>query len=136
VAASLPTPAIASNSNEVVYKAPTHRNFPELEEKEEGVQSFGRENVGTIASPYIVLYFYNKLFLDTQYVIRKVGDSFTIGDSAILVDTVSDITIKGQECIGKKGLWELLKRKNVIRKLITTEDLKKCKKILVLTNAH
>jgi len=83
-----------------------------------------------------VPYFYNKPFLDTQYGIRKVGDSFMIGDSAILVDTDSDITIKGQEFRGTKGLWDLLTRKNVNRKHITTDDLKKYKKILVLTNAH
>jgi len=59
-----------------------------------------------------------------------------IVDSAILVDTDSDITIKGQEFRGTKELWELLTRKNVIRKLINTNELKKCKKILVLTNAH
>ena len=48
-----------------------------------------------------------------------------IGDSAVLVDTNSDITIKGQEFRGTKGLWELLTRKKVNRKLITTVDLKK-----------
>ena len=65
-------------------------------------------------------YFYNKRFLDTQYGIRKVGDSFMVGDSAVLVDTDSDITIKGEEFRGTKGLWELLTRKNFKRKLITT----------------
>ena len=37
---------------------------------------------------------------------------------------------------GTKGLWELLTFKNMNRKHITTDDLKKYKKILVLTNAH
>jgi len=59
-----------------------------------------------------------------------------IGDSAILVGTDSDITIKGQEFRGTKGLWEVVTRKNVNRKPITTDGLKKYKKILVLTNAH
>ena len=105
-AAELPTPAIVSNSNEVVYEIPTRRLFLELEEDddddddddnfaEKDVQAFGREDVGTIASPYIVPYFYNKYFLDTKYGNRNVGDSFMIGDSAILVDTDSDITFKG-----------------------------------------
>jgi len=71
------------------------------------------ENVGNIASPYIVPYFHNKRFLDTQYGIRKVGVSFTIGDSAVLVDTDRDITIKEQEFRGTKGLWGLLTRNNV-----------------------
>ena len=61
-------------------------------------------NVGTIASPYIVPYFYNKRFLDTQYGIRNVGDSFMIGDLAILVDTDVDITIKGLEFSETNGL--------------------------------
>jgi len=72
-----------------------------------------------------VPYFYNKRFLDTQYGIRKLGVSFMIGVSAILVDTDSDITITKQEFRGTKGLWELLTRKNVNRKLITTDDRKK-----------
>jgi len=53
--------------------------------------------VGPIASPYIVPYFNNIRFLDTQYGIRIVGDSFMIGDSAVLVDTDSVITIKSKE---------------------------------------
>ena len=59
-----------------------------------------------------------------------------IGVSAILVDTDSDITITKQEFRGTKGLWELLTRKNVNRKLITKDVLKKYKKTLELTNAH
>ena len=54
----------------------------------------------------------------------------------MLVDPNSDITIKGREFRGTTGLWELLTRKNVDRKKITTYDLKKYKKILELTNAH
>ena len=125
---------------------PTRRPFSDLEDDdddddddnfaEEDVQAFGTENAGTIASPYTVPYFYNKRFLDTQHGIRKVGNSFTIRDSAILVDTYSDITIQGQEFRGTTGLWDLLTGKNVNRKHITTDDRKKYKKILVLTNAH
>jgi len=59
-----------------------------------------------------------------------------IDDIVVLVDTDSDIRIKGQEFRGTKGSWELLTSKKVNRKLITTEDLKKYKKILILTNAH
>jgi len=74
--------------------------------------------------------------LDTQYGIRKDGDSFKIGDSTVLVDTDSDITIRGKEFRGTTALWELLTRKSVGRRKITTDDLKKYKKILELTNAH
>jgi len=92
---------------------------------EEDARAFGRENVGPIASPYIVPYLYNRRYIDTQYGIRKDGDSFKIGESTVLVDPYSDITIKGREFKGTTGLWELLTRKNVDRKKITTDDLKK-----------
>ena len=53
----------------------------------------------------------------------------------MLVDNDSDKTIKGKEIIGTTGLWELLTRKSVNRRKIRTDDLKKYKKILELTNA-
>ena len=106
----VPTPAIASTSKEVVYETLTHRPFLELKDDDDDDDNdFAEEDVqtfGPIASPYIVPYFYTRRFLDTQYGIPKVGDSFMIGDSAVLVDTDSDITIKGQEFRGTKGLWE------------------------------
>jgi len=77
---------------------------------EEDAQAFGRENVGPIASPYIVPYLYNRRYHDTQYGLRKDGDSFKIGDSTVLVDPDSDITIKGREFRGATGLWELLRQ--------------------------
>jgi len=48
-----------------------------------------------------------------------------MGDSTVLVDTDSDITIKGKEFSGPTGLWELLTSKTVDRRKITTHDLKK-----------
>jgi len=83
---------------------------------EEDAQAFGRENVGPIASPYIVPYLYNRRYLDTQYGLRKDGESFKIGDSTVLVDPDSDITIKGREFRGTTRLWELLTRKMSIEK--------------------
>ena len=59
-----------------------------------------------------------------------------MGDSTVLVDTDSDITIKGNNLEGGPRLWELLTRKSVDRRKIMTDDLKKNKKILELTNAH
>ena len=59
-----------------------------------------------------------------------------MGDATVLVDTDSDITIKGKEFRGTAGLWELLTRKTVDPRKITTDDLKKYKKILDLINAH
>jgi hypothetical protein len=59
-----------------------------------------------------------------------------IGDSALSVDSDSDIWIKGRRFKGTRGLWELLSRKNVKRETITAADLKTYKKILTMTNAH
>jgi len=101
-------------------------------------RAFGRENVGLKASPYILPYLFNRRrrHLDTRYGTRKDGDSFKIGDSIVLVDTDSNITIRGKEFRETTGLWELLTRKRVDRRKITTDDLKNYKKILELTHAH
>ena len=44
-------------------------------------------------------YVYKRRFLDTQYGIRKDGDIFKIGDSAVVVYTDGDITVK-EESMG------------------------------------
>jgi len=98
---------------------------------EEDVKRFGRENVGSVASPYKMPYVYKRRFIDTQYRIRKDGGTFKIGDSLMLVDQDGAITIKENEFRGSEGLWELLTRKN-----LNKDDLRKYKKILLLTNAH
>jgi len=106
-------------------------NFVEDEARE-----YGRENVGTVASPHLMLYVYKRRFLDTQYGVRKGGNMFMIGNSPVLVDPSCDITIKDQVFKGSKGLWELLTRKNVNTEVIAKDDLKSYKKILTMTNGH
>ena len=59
-----------------------------------------------------------------------------IGDSPLTVDDDSDVTIKGKHFRGTESLWELLKRRKVQWDIITTDDLKAYKKILLLTNGH
>ena len=54
----------------------------------------------------------------------------------MLVDQDGDITIKENEFRGSEGLRELLTRKNVNKEHVTSDHLKKYKKILLLTNAH
>jgi hypothetical protein len=54
----------------------------------------------------------------------------------VLVDQDGDITIKENEFRGSEGLWDLLTRKNVNKKHVTSDDPTKYKKILLLTNAH
>jgi hypothetical protein len=62
--------------------------------------------------------------LDTEYGIQRDGDGFTIGDSRIGVDRDGNIHIKNVEFQVAKSLWELLTRKRVDKKLITTDDPK------------
>jgi len=141
-------PSTSASTPEVLYETPKPRfTIGELSEDnddddddDEGdtrASSNKRENVGSIASPYILPYLSNRhpRHLDTRYGNRKDGDTFKMGDSTVLVDTDSDITIKGKEFRGTTGLWELLTRKTLDRRKITTDDLKKYKKILELTNA-
>jgi len=81
-------------------------------------------------------YVYKRLFLDTQYGIRKDGDIFKIGESAVLEDLVGDITIKEKEFRGSEGLWELLTLKRVNKEHVTSDEMRTYKKILLLTNGH
>jgi len=74
--------------------------------------------------------------VSTVYGIRRVGDGFMIGDSRVGVDRDGNIYIKNVEFPATKGLWELLRGKNVDKKLVTTNDLKQYKTILEMTNAH
>ena len=100
------------------------------------VLEFGKENFGEVATPYVSPYAYKRGFLDTTYGIRKVGNTFMIGDSPVDVDTDSNVHIKNQEFKGTKGLWELLTRKRVNKGEVKTPDLQQYKRILQLTNAH
>ena len=103
---------------------------------EDEAREYGRENVGPVASPYLMPYVYKRRFLDSQYGVRKDFAMYMIGDSPIEVDTSGDITIKDRVFKGSKGLWELLTRKKVNTEFIAKENLKSCKKILTMNNAH
>ena len=78
---------------------------------EEESKRFGKENVGSLASPYLMPYVYKRRFLVRQYGVRKDGYIFKIGDSPVLVD--QDITIKENDFRGSEWLWEFLSRKKV-----------------------
>jgi len=54
----------------------------------------------------------------------------------VLVDQDGDITIKENVFRGSEGLWESLTLKNVNKDQVTSYFLRKCKKILLLTNDH
>ena len=71
---------------------------------EDEAGEYGRENFGPVASPYLIPYVYKRSFLDTQYGVRKEGNTFMIGDSQVLVDTIGDITIKDRLFSGTQGL--------------------------------
>ena len=57
-----------------------------------------------------------------------------IGDSPLIVDSYSEITIKGKRFRGTLGLWELLTRRKKQRDIFTTDDFRGYKKIMLLTN--
>ena len=131
---------------EYTYEPPKHERVEDVDDEddyneddnfvEDEAREYGRENVGPVASPYLMIYVYKRRFLDTQYGVRMEGNMFMKGDFPILVDTSVDITIKDRVLKGSKGLWELLTRKNVNTEVITKLDLKSYKKILTMTNAH
>lgn len=65
------------------------------------MERFVRDNFGAMASPYLTAYLYKRRFIDTQYSIRKDGDTFKISDSALTVDSESDITVRGRISKGR-----------------------------------
>jgi len=81
-------------------------------------------------------YVYKRRFRHTQYVMRKDGDRFKIGDSAVLVDQDGDIKIKEKKFRVSQVLWELLTRKRVNKEHVTSDDLRTYNNILLLTNAQ
>jgi hypothetical protein len=98
-------------SKEIIYETP--KREPVLEDDDvnddyddeflEDTRASGREIVGPLAGPYLMHYVYKRRFNDTQYVIRKNGDIFKIGDYAVLVGEDGDITIKEKEFRGPNG---------------------------------
>jgi hypothetical protein len=67
---------------------------------------------------------------------RKDGNKFQIGDNAVLVDQEGVITIKEKEFRGSASLWELLTRKIMNNKNVTSDDIRTYKKILLMNNTH
>ena len=98
---------------------------------EPDVIDYGAQTVGTLASPYVSPYLYEskKRDLHTDYGIRRDGDGFMIGDLQVSVDRDGNIHIKNVEFPATKSPWELLTRKKVDTKSITTDDLKQYKTI-------
>ena len=82
------------------------------------------------------LYETKKRSLDTVNGMRRDADGWMIGDSRVGVDSDGNIHIKNVQFPATQGLWELLTRKRVDKKLVTNADLKQYKTILELTNAH
>ena len=89
------------------------------------VSDLDREYFGEMASPYLKPFLHNARFHDKQYGIRREDDRFMIGDSVLTFDDTSYISINGRHFKGTRGLWELLPRKNVIRGVVTADDLKR-----------
>jgi len=125
-------PPISSTSREVVYETPKEGSIPGIGDDDddnddddsvkEEAQTYGRENVGTVAIPYLMPYVYRRCFLYTQYGIRKEGGLFMIGDTPVVIDTNGNITIKGTVFRRTEVLWEQLMRKNVNTEIMNKDD--------------
>jgi hypothetical protein len=100
------------------------------------MKRFGRKDLGTVATSYLMSYVYKRRFLDTQYGMRKDGDKCKIGDFTLLVEQDGGITIKEKEFRGSEVLWELLTHNGVKKDHVTSDELRPYKKILLMTNAH
>lgn len=147
-----PPAPIPSTSRDIVYETPTplpHSIKKDVDDDDDYVSDgdlrvepdvldYGAMNVGALASPYVSPYLYEskKRSLDTVYGIRREGGVFMIGDSQVGVDRDGNIHINNVEFPATKGLWELLTRKRVDIKSVTTADIKQYKTILEMTNAH
>ena len=82
---------------------------------------------GEMASPF--LFSPNRRLLGTQYGIRKYGDNLKIGNSNVLVDRSSNISIGEKQFEGTEDFWKLLTRKNVDYNSIGKNYLHKCNTI-------
>jgi hypothetical protein len=102
----------------------------------EDVHTFASESFGAVASSYLSPFVNRSGVLDIDNDLRKEGDKFFIGNSDVTVDANSDVCIKNKHFIGTPGLWELLTRKCVNKKLVNKDDLKQYKRNLNLTSAH
>jgi len=146
------TAPISSTSSDVLYETSTPPPTPSIKRDvdddedvsahdqrvEPDVLECGARTLGELASPYVSPYLYESKWrgLDTEYGMRRVGDGFMIGDSRVGMDRDGNIHIKNVEFPATKGLWELLTRKKVNKKSVTTDDLKQYKTILEMNNAH
>jgi hypothetical protein len=68
-------------------------------------------------------YVYKRRLLEPQYGIHNDSNIVKMGDSAVVVDTDGDITIKEREFRGCVCLWELLTRNNENKRHVTPDDL-------------
>jgi hypothetical protein len=128
-------------SEDIVYETPKGVSVRDdddydVEFLEKDVKKVGRENIGSVTSPYLMSYVYKWRFLNAQYVILKDCDKFKPGYSVVVNDTDVDITIKEKLYRGSKCVWELLTSKYVNKQNATSDDLRTYKKILLITNAH
>jgi hypothetical protein len=80
------------------------------------VHDFGGTTYGELASPYLKPSLSKDESLYNHYCIRRQNDKFTIGNATITIDKENNLTIKGKQFKGTRGLWEILTRKACIKK--------------------
>jgi hypothetical protein len=136
-------PMLSGEEEEVFETGPTTTTTSdddddddEIEVRKSDVQAYARKSYGDVASPYMEPFIHETGTLVVGYGLRKVGDKFYIGNSVVTVDKDINFHIQNKRFKGTRGLWELLTRKIVEKKLVTNKDLAQYKDILDLTSAH
>jgi hypothetical protein len=92
---------------------------PQRSIKEDGDGDYAVKDYGVVASPYVKPNFSIDRSLHSRYGLGREGDNFMIGDSKVIINEDSDMTIKGKHFEGTQGLWELLILNSVYSKVIT-----------------
>ena len=97
-------------------------------------QKSGLIELGPLASSYLKRSMSSKQSTDRTFGLYEKDNTFFIGDKAVTI-AGDDITVGTTKYRGSQGLWELIMLKEPDDKLYDTDNLRKCKNILLETNA-
>lgn len=107
----------------------------------ESIEYYLREHTGPILRPYIKQLIFDKpevgnKRMDLQFGMRRVGNSFKIGNARISLDKDDIITVNGQTYSVTRGLANLLFLSKPAEDSYTLADWQVYKNIVIATNAH
>ena len=130
-----PSPSLPylNRAYESVFAAPIKRSLSMESDEDEAshvagdatVKAFSEQEFGAVASPYMASYVFRAADVDKDYGMRRdVDGKFGIGNSALQIDSNSNVIVQGVPYKCTKGLFELLTCKKVDRSFITNSDMK------------